>query len=114
MPPSSIACFAACAKVIPAPPPLRKTRSLATSYCSGLPPSFFAAISWSFFLASIAVAYAARVIACVVWLPPETQVKGRFFDESPHITSHFSRSEEHTSELQSLRHLVCRLLLEKI
>src|SRR5258705_9560064 len=27
------------------------------------------------------------------------------------ITGH--RSEEHTSELQSLRHLVCRLLLEK-
>src|ERR1035438_10713086 len=26
---------------------------------------------------------------------------------------HCSRSEEHTSELQSLRHLVCRLLLEK-
>src|SRR5258705_9573981 len=26
---------------------------------------------------------------------------------------HPSRSEEHTSELQSLRHLVCRLLLEK-
>src|SRR5205814_9125140 len=25
----------------------------------------------------------------------------------------FYRSEEHTSELQSLRHLVCRLLLEK-
>src|ERR1035438_6968486 len=25
----------------------------------------------------------------------------------------FSRSEEHTSELESLRHLVCRLLLEK-
>src|ERR1039458_10580138 len=27
--------------------------------------------------------------------------------------SDFLRSEEHTSELQSLRHLVCRLLLEK-
>src|SRR5947199_4647950 len=27
--------------------------------------------------------------------------------------THLSRSEEHTSELQSLRHLVCRLLLEK-
>src|ERR1039458_10639689 len=27
--------------------------------------------------------------------------------------SQSSRSEEHTSELQSLRHLVCRLLLEK-
>src|SRR5205814_7017776 len=26
---------------------------------------------------------------------------------------HRGRSEEHTSELQSLRHLVCRLLLEK-
>src|SRR5258705_8549271 len=26
---------------------------------------------------------------------------------------HDDRSEEHTSELQSLRHLVCRLLLEK-
>src|SRR5947199_1046266 len=26
---------------------------------------------------------------------------------------HRIRSEEHTSELQSLRHLVCRLLLEK-
>src|ERR1035441_5545377 len=28
-------------------------------------------------------------------------------------TSKPNRSEEHTSELQSLRHLVCRLLLEK-
>src|SRR5258705_11280019 len=27
--------------------------------------------------------------------------------------AHVNRSEEHTSELQSLRHLVCRLLLEK-
>src|ERR1035438_7110162 len=31
----------------------------------------------------------------------------RFIAQNPH------RSEEHTSELQSLRHLVCRLLLEK-
>src|ERR1039458_9337582 len=29
------------------------------------------------------------------------------------VASLFERSEEHTSELQSLRHLVCRLLLEK-
>src|SRR5947199_7422105 len=29
------------------------------------------------------------------------------------LVSGTSRSEEHTSELQSLRHLVCRLLLEK-
>src|SRR5258705_9398536 len=34
---------------------------------------------------------------------------------SPHsgLRSISMRSEEHTSELQSLRHLVCRLLLEK-
>src|SRR5258705_6405758 len=31
----------------------------------------------------------------------------------PQILDHLFRSEEHTSELQSLRHLVCRLLLEK-
>src|SRR5262245_64179008 len=29
------------------------------------------------------------------------------------IDREITRSEEHTSELQSLRHLVCRLLLEK-
>src|SRR5258705_1119189 len=29
------------------------------------------------------------------------------------LVSRDRRSEEHTSELQSLRHLVCRLLLEK-
>src|SRR2546429_6214536 len=29
------------------------------------------------------------------------------------VTSEMSRSEEHTSELQSRLHLVCRLLLEK-
>src|SRR5205814_7543179 len=32
---------------------------------------------------------------------------------SPSACSGLMRSEEHTSELQSLRHLVCRLLLEK-
>src|SRR5438876_9229542 len=30
-----------------------------------------------------------------------------------HRRTHWSRSEEHTSELQSPVHLVCRLLLEK-
>src|SRR5436853_4393407 len=35
-------------------------------------------------------------------------------DENPRDTAAYVlRSEEHTSELQSLRHLVCRLLLEK-
>src|SRR5437870_9399481 len=30
-----------------------------------------------------------------------------------HVVSGYQRSEEHTSELQSRGHLVCRLLLEK-
>src|ERR1035441_10953532 len=38
-------------------------------------------------------------------LPPSSSTT--FLISSP------ARSEEHTSELQSLRHLVCRLLLEK-
>src|ERR1035438_10662367 len=33
--------------------------------------------------------------------------------QQPNAKASQSRSEEHTSELQSLRHLVCRLLLEK-
>src|SRR5258705_11784433 len=33
--------------------------------------------------------------------------------QGPHELRARDRSEEHTSELQSLRHLVCRLLLEK-
>src|SRR5436853_5928568 len=35
---------------------------------------------------------------------------GAAVDQAPRLQH---RSEEHTSELQSLRHLVCRLLLEK-
>src|SRR5215469_11637520 len=96
-PPNCIACCAACASVMPLPPPLRYTRSFATSYCSGLPPRVLAAISCSFALPSIAAAYAARVIACVVWLPPDTQVHGRFFDVLPQVTSHFSQGTPRTS-----------------
>src|SRR5205814_10635397 len=36
--------------------------------------------------------------------------RGERWNRTPSVTN---RSEEHTSELQSLRHLVCRLLLEK-
>src|ERR1039458_1338849 len=37
--------------------------------------------------------------------------EGDHFGQATEITSSQCRSEEHTSELQSLRHLVCRLLL---
>src|SRR5438045_6468247 len=38
---------------------------------------------------------------------------GDLSDTTTLIAPDQARSEEHTSELQSLRHLVCRLLLEK-
>src|ERR1035438_434079 len=37
----------------------------------------------------------------------------RMWPRAVFYTKALNRSEEHTSELQSLRHLVCRLLLEK-
>src|SRR5262245_64581592 len=45
-------------------------------------------------------------------LPHNTLIDGEIvaLDENGRVSF---RSEEHTSELQSLRHLVCRLLLEK-
>src|SRR5258705_632173 len=44
---------------------------------------------------------------------PETLLQQRSFCRTRQISFPTDRSEEHTSELQSLRHLVCRLLLEK-
>src|SRR5690349_23711951 len=44
--------------------------------------------------------------------PPETFSPGADHDQRPRSRT-MTRSEEHTSELQSRRDLVCRLLLEK-
>src|SRR5437899_4146182 len=45
---------------------------------------------------------------------PDTAGLGLGPHDVEHRAEHVAeRSEEHTSELQSLRHLVCRLLLEK-
>src|SRR5262245_64665784 len=40
-------------------------------------------------------------------------LRGQWIFYSVRADYRTARSEEHTSELQSLRHLVCRLLLEK-
>ena len=40
-------------------------------------------------------------------------IDDRSDDQTPMILKRLERSEEHTSELQSRRNLVCRLLLEK-
>src|SRR5438045_5397729 len=45
---------------------------------------------------------------------PRIQVIGNAIETNMNkLEASGNRSEEHTSELQSLRHLVCRLLLEK-
>src|SRR5437899_8297824 len=46
---------------------------------------------------------------------PRNDLAPYFFEELRKYleATYGTRSEEHTSELQSLRHLVCRLLLEK-
>src|SRR2546425_7352226 len=46
---------------------------------------------------------------CVAWQAMEIGERDRSFARGPAN----DRSEEHTSELQSLAYLVCRLLLEK-
>src|SRR5262245_63364132 len=49
-------------------------------------------------------------IARLVFGKPRNPISGSILWQNFTATA---RSEEHTSELQSLRHLVCRLLLEK-
>src|SRR5438045_4783226 len=55
-----------------------------------------------------AVARPSRTGRCGRFGIGELEVRHDLLDVAP-----WTRSEEHTSELQSLRHLVCRLLLEK-
>src|SRR2546425_5674061 len=62
------------------------------------------------------------VLNCLARFPPLIGACGlradlkhatAFFDSLVDAFRFFDRSEEHTSELQSLAYLVCRLLLEK-
>src|SRR5258705_9605140 len=52
--------------------------------------------------------------SCMAVSPNKSRfcARGRLSESSSSLRKSF-RSEEHTSELQSLRHLLCRLLLEK-
>src|SRR5437899_4491713 len=56
-----------------------------------------------------------RLQVQINWWNPPLILLGQFFRWSvrSNLRAKPPRSEEHTSELQSLRHLVCRLLLEK-
>src|SRR5690606_40949586 len=71
--------------------------------------------AFSHFLLPLASSLVRNVLACPVpfTASPPTVI---FFQNVPHTStspSVVTRSEEHTSELQSRENLVCRLLLEK-
>src|SRR5207253_6340070 len=86
-------------------------------------PALFCASTVGFVAASVSrsatTTCAPRCVACraVAWptpLPPPTTTTTRRLNSfSGGWRLIFARSEEHTSELQSRGHLVCRLLLEK-
>src|SRR5687767_15724545 len=58
-----------------------------------------------------AIKRAARLVQR--WLAPDADLCPRQAAEGCGVLGPGDRSEEHTSELQSLAYLVCRLLLEK-
>src|SRR6266850_4084321 len=84
----------------------RYTRSLPSVYSDGEPPRSRAAISCSFSRASVAPARFARVIACVVWLPTDMQLHGRFFEVLPQLTTIFSHGMARTSPATRARSII--------
>src|SRR5262245_5644810 len=71
-------------------------------------------------LLTAALAGLLTMVLFVLWplgraasVSPATLMRSHLSDEPEPSAWRYARSEEHTSELQSLRHLVCRLLLEK-
>src|SRR5947199_7111556 len=96
-----------------------------SKYCSG--PAYSASMYWvcsecpsfrfGMYLAPPqALRRAARLReSLLLWscMPPKNVVLRTLVRGPAGLVSGIPRSEEHTSELQSLRHLVCRLLLEK-
>lgn len=63
----------------------------------GRAAAHLAATSCSLVLRSVAAAWAARVMACTVWLPADTQVHGRPLAELPQTTSNCSHGVSSTS-----------------
>src|SRR3712207_7651950 len=53
------------------------------------------------------------ISALIRRMPSIVSIAEGFHSGSPVVSVNVSRSEEHTSELQSRQYLVCRLLLEK-
>ena len=73
------------------------------------------AVSLVLIIATFCIGFVLNKITTVVEQPRLVLSSEPFRDSSKHADNKtkFDRSEEHTSELQSLVNLVCRLLLEK-
>src|SRR2546425_6984619 len=88
-------------------------RASKSSLATSVAPTSAARASVRFWLHAItSISNARPTLATREPSPPSPMTPSIFpFKPSPQLTCH--RSEEHTSELQSLAYLVCRLLLEK-
>src|SRR5205814_9300236 len=97
---------------LPSPPPHSHPHSFPTRRSSDLKPVFSAKkVTWEQVESEEYLKYieSLRAVGC-----PEEKVRYIILaDINELFAKKRIRSEEHTSELQSLRHLVCRLLLEK-
>src|ERR1035441_10992508 len=81
-------------------------------------PAKWTAVGIPYMDAKSAIRLVSRIppdVSGSVWMMSTAlfSISGRNPSSRPKRLSPVLRSEEHTSELQSLRHLVCRLLLEK-
>src|SRR5262245_62604848 len=98
------------------PPPPRTTLFPYTTLFRSLSPSY----ADGYALAAHVLIFSGRPEEALRRTQEATELnpKTPFFYDYHRGHAHYvwgllTRSEEHTSELQSLRHLVCRLLLEK-
>src|ERR1039458_5624397 len=91
---------------------MRSGRSTSTSLASLLCRKFFFNDTATPEIYTLSLPRRSSDLFYRVGVPGDCQVRpsGNACDSG---VDHLPRSEEHTSELQSLRHLVCRLLLEK-
>src|SRR5262245_65158757 len=95
-------------------PPPRSTLFPYTTLFRSLAEPRIRTGKWTMFYMALSLAFTAAGIIILYLLWSARPVAGQTLNAVvfQEIIGSY-RSEEHTSELQSLRHLVCRLLLEK-
>src|ERR1039458_8892775 len=111
--PRRFGCPTACLRAGESTPPLIPTSlDAAPALPSGTATSYFPSVFFFNDTATTEIYTLSLHDALPISLAACAFMSGSFFLRQS-STQNASRSEEHTSELQSLRHLVCRHLLEK-